>query len=107
MELRAVLTFLWRTVYLQAVRRYYWYTALELIYVVVVFTAFQVPEVPADIRPLANETATISADDLLAFFSPTAVVFTPNTSYYDYLMRAVIAEIDALPTANLGTPRFG
>ncbi|XP_065301536.1 phospholipid-transporting ATPase ABCA3-like isoform X2 [Dermacentor albipictus] len=87
---RNVATFLWRTLCVQAIRRHYVSTSLELLLVTVGFygalTLRTAPQTPG-----RNPSAT-DLDSFLVSQRPTHVVFGPKTSYNERLMEAVVAK---------------
>ncbi|XP_075725082.1 uncharacterized protein LOC142767398 [Rhipicephalus microplus] len=83
-----VVTFLWRSLLVQAIRRLYVATALELAFVLLSFGAVLQRHTPVllDTSPNATEL-----DSLLVSRRPTHVVFGPDTIYNRKLLEAVVA----------------
>ncbi|KAH7943264.1 hypothetical protein HPB52_006583 [Rhipicephalus sanguineus] len=83
-----VAAFLWRSLIVQAIRRHYIATALELLFVFVVFTGVLRREAPVPLDRNPNGT---EMDSVLVSRRPTHVVFGPETSYNKRLLDAVVA----------------
>ncbi|EEC10010.1 hypothetical protein IscW_ISCW019357 [Ixodes scapularis] len=82
---------LWRTLWVQALRRHYFYTGAELLLVVLCFRVFamgpSMPD-PADTRVRLPEQD--SAAEALSDFAkavPEAVLYAPHNAYTDTLVR--------------------
>ncbi|XP_077491831.1 uncharacterized protein LOC144102427 [Amblyomma americanum] len=93
MQPKNIASFLWRTIYIQAVRRHYVYTALELLYVALLSRNFYRDTAPA---PLNAEPDERPAEDVLMPHPPALVLFGPNTSYNERLLRSMVADLKAL-----------
>ncbi|KAH7950018.1 hypothetical protein HPB49_018594 [Dermacentor silvarum] len=86
---RNVATFLWRTLYVQAMRRHYLSTSFQLLLVICAFSlALHNRKAP---EPLGRKPNGTELDSFLVSQRPTHVVFGPNTSYNKRLMEAVVA----------------
>ncbi|KAL1422935.1 hypothetical protein MTO96_021530 [Rhipicephalus appendiculatus] len=83
-----VAMFLWRSLLVQAIRRHYIATTLELLFVFLSFAAAlqRRAPVPLDKRPNSTEL-----DSILVSRRPTHVVLGPNTSYNKMLLDTVVA----------------
>ncbi|KAK8781327.1 hypothetical protein V5799_017331 [Amblyomma americanum] len=89
---RNVATFLWRTLYVQAICRDYVYTALELASVPLLAYVFEPPQAP--VVPLGTDAGEVDLMRVLVPEQlPTHVVFGPDTSYNLELMTQVDSEI--------------
>ncbi|XP_077534027.1 uncharacterized protein LOC144146001 [Haemaphysalis longicornis] len=90
-----VLTFLWRTLYIQAVLRHYLFTGLELGMVGLLFyTQLKDGEY---VRALNAENEEVPVDSAMRPFRPLAVVYGPSTTYNNKLMEGVVAELESFP----------
>ncbi|KAH9367135.1 hypothetical protein HPB48_010993 [Haemaphysalis longicornis] len=81
-----VATLVWRTLYLQAVRRHYMYAALELLFVAFVYYGGKAPY----LKPAPLESPMPLPLENVSFDQVTAVVYGPSTGYTDSLMEPVI-----------------
>ncbi|KAH6943655.1 hypothetical protein HPB50_025047 [Hyalomma asiaticum] len=82
-----VATFLWRTLLVQAIRRHYFATSLELLLVVVAFAGALQRQTPV---PLGRNPNGTELDSILVSQRPTHVVLGPDTSYNRRLLEAVV-----------------
>ncbi|XP_077492546.1 phospholipid-transporting ATPase ABCA3-like [Amblyomma americanum] len=87
-----VATFLWRTLYVQAVLRRPISTALELLWVALFFYLTLQNEGPP--QPLSEESVRQDADDILVPEMPGHVLFGPGGSGNEKLVRAAMAYIE-------------
>ncbi|KAL1474806.1 hypothetical protein MTO96_020451 [Rhipicephalus appendiculatus] len=105
---RNVTTFLWRSLLVQAIRRHYIATALELLFVFLAFAAALQRHAPVPLDSYHNST---ELDSLLVSRRPTHVVLGPNTSYNKRLLETVVAlystrdptEDETVPSTALNT----
>ncbi|KAL1478051.1 hypothetical protein MTO96_035268 [Rhipicephalus appendiculatus] len=100
--LRNVLTFLWRTVYLQSVRRHCIATLIEITVVALMFYAVTVAREPAS--PLGKDSDEMDVSSALVPPKVSHILYTPRNEYYDELLRAVSLEIYARRVNKTVTP---
>ncbi|XP_070381279.1 phospholipid-transporting ATPase ABCA3-like isoform X1 [Dermacentor albipictus] len=90
-----VKTFLWRTLYLQAIRRHYISTALELLFVSsLVFN----PIFTRRAKLLSKDSGEKDASAVFGKLELTDIVYAPKSDYNDELMRAVGDELSSRHT---------
>ncbi|KAH7932734.1 hypothetical protein HPB49_001954 [Dermacentor silvarum] len=88
---RNVVTFLWRTLYLQSIRRHYIATLIEIVVVGCLFYFLVFLRKPPN--PLSKESDEADARLALVPTQVTHIVYAPQSDYNDELMIAVAGEI--------------
>ncbi|KAH7971400.1 hypothetical protein HPB49_023490 [Dermacentor silvarum] len=84
-------TFLWRTLYLQGIRRHYIATAIEIALVSLLF--LNLPYQRKLAEPLSKDSEEVDVSSAFIPSPVTDIVYAPKNDYTDELMRAVGDEI--------------
>ncbi|XP_070381252.1 phospholipid-transporting ATPase ABCA3-like isoform X2 [Dermacentor albipictus] len=100
-----VKTFLWRTLYLQTIRRHFFNTGIEILLVGFITLYMVLMHTPA--KPLSKDSAEEDASAVFGKLELTDIVYAPKSDYNDELMRAVGDEVSTRHTQGYPSLRPG